>query len=221
MKVKIPLYSVLLVGLTLTYAYGRDKPDVVNAATSSGVRISIKADAWSGEPPTLTEVIPILVEVENNSKVPVQIRYQAFRVTSPSGADRFVALPTFNIKGTEVEPITTPLYPFSGFLIAPHHHHFFPFLTPFHHPFDHFAYYDLYYPRFVRYKLPTVDMLRKALPEGVLQPGGKVTGFLYFDEEAEEAEEIEEGERAHFVADLINADTGKQFGTVTIPFPLD
>ena len=42
-------------------------------------------------------------------------------------------------------------------------------------------FYASYYPRFVQLQLATGDMVQKALPEGALQPGGRMTGFLYFD----------------------------------------
>jgi hypothetical protein len=40
-------------------------------------------------------------------------------------------------------------------------------------------YSDTWYPSWPQ-TLPTRDMVRRALPEGVLQDGGFVTGFLYF-----------------------------------------
>jgi hypothetical protein len=57
-------------------------------------------------------------------------------------------------------------------------------------------------------------MIVKALPEGVLEPGGRVTGFVYF-------EEVEDVPRVRFVAQLVNASTGARFGTLTIPFVVD
>lgn len=45
--------------------------------------------------------------------------------------------------------------------------------------------------------LPTERMIRRALPEGVLEPGGAVAGFLYFDEVDDETRRIT------FEADLV------------------
>lgn len=42
-------------------------------------------------------------------------------------------------------------------------------------------YWDRYEPVMKTVSLPTVDMLRKALPEGVLEPGGRLDGFVYFE----------------------------------------
>jgi hypothetical protein len=55
-------------------------------------------------------------------------------------------------------------------------------------------------------------MLRQALPEGTLEEGGSVTGFLYFQDVSER-----EG-RVTLQARLVDARTGEQFGTLSIPF---
>lgn len=60
--------------------------------------------------------------------------------------------------------------------------------------------------------LPTRDMLRRALPEGVLEDGGSVAGFVYFQNVSG---------REHSVtlrARLVDARTGEQFGTLDIRF---
>jgi hypothetical protein len=53
-------------------------------------------------------------------------------------------------------------------------------------------------------------MLNRALPDGVLENKAKVSGFLYF-------QKIGEAERYTFEMDLVDAETGKKFGTVCIP----
>ncbi len=37
------------------------------ASTAVGVTVTVKADTWSGQPAELTDVIPLLVTIENNS----------------------------------------------------------------------------------------------------------------------------------------------------------
>jgi hypothetical protein len=54
-------------------------------------------------------------------------------------------------------------------------------------------------------------MLAKGIPEGVLEPKGHISGFLYFDKLPENLE------RVTFEADLVNSQTGDLFGTVRIP----
>jgi hypothetical protein len=57
-------------------------------------------------------------------------------------------------------------------------------------------------------------MVAKALPEGVLRPGGRIEGFLYFDEGFD-------SERATFQLDLVDAETSRQLGMAAIPLEID
>jgi hypothetical protein len=70
--------------------------------------------------------------------------------------------------------------------------------------------YDEYTPRYNlwRYPLPTEDMLAKGIPEGVLDRGGTIAGFLYF------AKIPADFERPIFKMELVNAASGKRFGTI-------
>lgn len=54
-------------------------------------------------------------------------------------------------------------------------------------------------------------MLAQGIPEGVLEPKGHISGFLYFDKLPENLE------RLTFESDLVNAQTGESFGTIRIP----
>jgi hypothetical protein len=58
-------------------------------------------------------------------------------------------------------------------------------------------------------------MIAEVLPEGVLEPGGRVEGFLYFERVDPQAP------RVRFRADLTSADTGEVFGEVSIPFTVN
>lgn len=77
-------------------------------------------------------------------------------------------------------------------------------------------FYSTYFPVFQRLRLPTGDMVQKALPEGVVEAGGKVTGFLYF-------EDIDVGsdDTATFTTDLVNASSGEPVGAIRIPLEID
>jgi len=179
-----------------------------------GVRVIARSDAWSGFPPNLDKVTPILVTIENNGKVPLRLRYNEFALIAPSTGKRYAAIPPFNVRGVEVEPVTSLGY--SGFWVAPYYAPYYPRLRPYHgaFPFDEY-YYDQYYPAWVDIQLPTGDMIQKALPEGVLDPGGRITGYLYFQNVDRDAGMVE------FTQDLVDAEDGKSFGTVRIPFEVD
>ena len=72
------------------------------------------------------------------------------------------------------------------------------------------GYYDLYFPRW-RVALPSKQMLELAIPEGVVESGGSVTGFLYFSEIPRAVD------RVTFVAKLVDGHTEETFGTIEIP----
>jgi len=68
-------------------------------------------------------------------------------------------------------------------------------------------------------KLPTRDMLVAALPEGFLEPGGHVEGFVYFP--TEEMPRSADGERAvsaPLTVTIVDAETSTTLGDLSIPF---
>ncbi len=78
-------------------------------------------------------------------------------------------------------------------------------------PFDYdWDYYWDYYREWP-VQLPTRDMIRSALPEGVLGTPGSVSGFVYFSN-------LPPGEhQATLTMTLVDADTEVPFGTIRIP----
>jgi hypothetical protein len=71
------------------------------------------------------------------------------------------------------------------------------------------------YPLYLRVPLPTSEMIRLALPEGALDPGATVEGFLYFDRVKRKAG------RVTFEATIVTAFSGERLGVVAIPFVAD
>jgi len=57
-------------------------------------------------------------------------------------------------------------------------------------------------------------MLKRALPEGVLPPGGSAQGFVFFPRVSEETQE---GARLVFEVELVNPDTGAKLTTAAVP----
>jgi hypothetical protein len=62
--------------------------------------------------------------------------------------------------------------------------------------------------------LPTRSMLRKAIPEGVLANSASISGFLYFQKPGGTSKP----QMISYQANLVDANTGQQFGTISIPF---
>lgn len=195
-----------------------ETPGVGEGATSveHGVTVEARAGAWSGAPAALqTEVTPMLVKITNGGPVPIRIQYDELHLVSRTGR-MFAAIPPFDVKGAVTQRITSYVSPITSFTVAPYLSGYYPDLMPAVVPFAYDpVYYDNYYTTFVERELPTADMVQRALPEGVLGPGGSIGGFVYFEHIGDDVA------GATFRADLVNARTGAQFGMVTIPFVVE
>lgn len=168
-----------------------------DAAQSRDRGVTIVVDP--GVPDLFT---PFRVRIENHSDRRLRLSYDAFTLGTPEGFS-YTAISPFQIE----YPYEPPLRP--GFLsyryaLALHHHTLYPYdrfdLWP--GPFDPWS-----TGRPYRY-LSRGD-LERSLPEGVLEKRGFVDGQIYFPET--------DGP-AVLKLDLIDADTGRSFGALTIPF---
>lgn len=184
-------------------------------AAQAGVRVTARVGAWAGVPSRLTRVEPVLVTVENGSEVPLRVRYDDFSLRSEADG-RLAALPPFDVDGTAFEPVAGAGHAgIHGFHVARHHAGVYRHLPSWRgHWYDARHYHHDWWPVMQRLELPTGDMVQKALPEGVVEPGGRVTGFLYFQPPSGEASEIT------FRHDLVDARDGGELGTVELPFVL-
>jgi hypothetical protein len=188
-----------------------------------GVRMVVQSQAWSGMSEVKAEVTPLRVVIENNGSVPVRLRYDEFTLVGPQGA-RYSALPPYGVEGSVEEPvlvegydpITAPTFEYSNFYVAPYYASAYPTLDPYADPFYYDPYYyDRYETAWQSINLPTEEMVAEVLPEGVLDPGGRVAGFLYFERVDPETP------RVRFRADLVSAVDGDVFGEVSIPFTVN
>lgn len=178
-------------------------------ARGAGVQLSASARAWTGRPLNLeTAVTPILVTIENGGPVPLRVRRDDFVLVPPEGAPLQARGP-WEIGGVVIDPAPTGLaYPRTSIGVG------FGLGTPFFRG-DPFFSDDYYYPMQVRVPLPTGDMVQMALPETPLEPGGRTSGFLYFDRPKRRAK------RYDFTARLVDARSGEPIGTVIIPFVVE
>jgi hypothetical protein len=169
---------------------------------------------WSGQPPDLESLVtPLYVRVRNGSDVPVRIRYGDFTVAGQSGLQTS-AIPPFQIQrpGTEVVAMA-PAFASDRFFLYERYGRFYPGLPLWGGPWDFDPmFYDQYYATW-KPSLPTRDMLQKALPEGVLQPGGSAAGFLYFHQLQDKGPVV-------FSAEIVSASTREPLGAVRIPMVL-
>jgi hypothetical protein len=195
----------------------------IATASAADVTVTVDPDAWRGGVSIAHAVTPMHVRIENKSGEKLAIRYRHFAMLGDSG-ERFAALPPYEIRGTvagvgparRYPPINRLGFTHDGFYVAPFYHFMYPSVAVYHaHPFgfDPF-YYDGYYPHWSRERaeLPTPEMLRVALPEGVLEENGVLAGFLYFEPVEARASPVT------FRADIVDIVSGEAMGSVTIPF---
>ena len=138
-----------------------------NGATASaaGVRVIARAEAWQWDPADLkSKATPILIDLQNDSAVPVAIRFSHIFLTDADG-HRFNAMPPYDVNGTvtETQRIENPLYGFDRFAVAPYLSPWYPRLLRYQGTFAYDrAYYSPYLTRYADVKLPTVDMVQRA-----------------------------------------------------------
>jgi hypothetical protein len=191
----------------------------VAEASAAGVTIKVSGDSWKGDPQDLgTLFTPVRVTLENHSGKTLRVSYRDFSLAGGSGFN-YAAIPPMKAKGTlsARETPSTPRLQMAGwehrrFFVAPHYSYLYPGVAPWSGPFayDPF-YYDNFYARWPE-KLPTQDMLSEALPEGVVQDGGSVSGFVYFQSVTKRESAVQ------FDMNLVDASDGQTFGVVAIPF---
>lgn len=177
-------------------------------AEADGVRVVARTNAWSGWPPALSfDVTPVFVMIENNGPRPLQVRIEDFALVAATGAT-YAALSPYDIRGVAAVPVDAP-YPAFSVWSYPRHWHgrwgYDPFFDPFYYPW--------YYPTYANVPLPTGDMIQKALPENVVEPGARAAGFVYFP-----PIDVKRAAPVNFTARLVDARTKEPFATITIPF---
>ncbi len=195
---------------------------VADVARADGVQVTVAGGGWTGHPAELEGTLtPLRVDIRNDSGRPIRVRFDEIKLVSPAGRE-YAALPPYEIDETLTEPVDKPLDPefaHDRFYVVPYaSRHFTPGLRPWNEPFAYDAAYygPLYaewpaYSRRVEVKLPTEDMVSRGLPEGVIEDGGSVSGFVYFQKVPGSLDRVD------FRAELVDARTGEEFGTVTVP----
>lgn len=190
-------------------------------ATLAGVTVTtLMPGEWPGAVDIDEELTPIKVRIQNNSAQPMAVTYNQFALR---GADGHIyrALPPFAMNGAapvavtvrDPMPIAGPAFVYSGFEVAPFYHPLYPGLATYNGPFPvNAGYYGLYDTYFANVELPTAEMRRMALPEGVLAPGGYVEGWVYFEEVPNEAD------RVSFNYALRQAGAAMPMATLSIPY---
>jgi hypothetical protein len=190
-------------------------PGAGASTTVDGIQVIARAEAWKWNPTDLsTKVTPLLLELQNNGNREVLIRYNQIWLTDAAG-HRFNVMPPYDINATVTQAYTieNPFYGFRGFAIAPYLSRWYPRMLRYRGAFAYDpAYYSPYITRYAQVQLPTVDMVQRALPEGVLSPNGHAEGFVYFEALRPDAGTVT------LAVNLLDASNGSLIGTAEIPF---
>lgn len=186
-----------------------------------GVSIVVESEAWPFDRGIEDHVSPLRIEIQNNSDKPLRVRYSDFALVNGNDGKRFAALPPYSVDGNISErsvarydrPIDQVGFVHKGFHVSPFYDGVYPRMRYWGRPFEYDPYYYSHYHDYWRQiPLPTDEMLRQVLPEGVVDPGGSLAGFLYFEKVDSDLMEVE------FRYELANANNGERFGMLTIPF---
>jgi len=223
MKLILISSALVLAACSRTIAHLTPAPGVAvvpgpgeGASTSvDSVQVTARAQAWKWNPADLsTKVTPLLIELQNNGNREVLIRYNQISLTDADG-HRFSVMPPYDINTTLTQAYTieNPFYGFRGYAIAPYLARWYPRMLRYEGPFAYDpAYYSPYITRYAQIQLPTVDMVQRALPEGVLSPKGHAEGFVYFEALHRDARTLT------LAVNLIDAESGAAIGTAEIAF---
>jgi hypothetical protein len=189
-------------------------------ARAAGVEMIVSPDQWPEPSDVRNRVTPLKVRIENTSDEPLSIRYDHFSLIGPQG-EHFACLPLYLVEGATRDPavmnkrppVDNPQFEYSGFEVSPYYSPAFPGIPRYKGTYLYDPHYNkTYYRYWTKVNLPNEDMYVWALPEGVLNPGGSMSGFLFFENIPESAP------RVTFRADLMNAESGDIFGAISAPF---
>jgi hypothetical protein len=157
-------------------------PGTSKAATAevAGVRVVATPNTEQDPAQGFPSFQALHIEIENQSGVPLRLRYADISLVNETGG-AISALPPYLLQDVEVKPISHPTFYAQRFRVAPHYVRYFPTFSPWPSRFsyDEGFYrhqYGLWNPH-----VPTRAMRENAIPEGVIDHGGDISGFVYFN----------------------------------------
>jgi len=205
MRQRLALFTALL--LLTGCAAGQARPAPA-AGVAGDVDIVAGAGAWRGWPSDLSRfVTPIHVSLVNRGAAPVRVSHDDFALVA--NGRRLSAVLPYEVRGVVYEPppATLPSAGFSPGTADP------PSAGDW--ALRGSAMAAEADPARVgeQFALPSPDVLDRALREGVVQPGGRASGFVYFEPLGAHPGPVDLAVR------LLDARTGQTIGHVVIPLP--
>jgi len=191
-------------------------PNAPTAAYSvaDGVRCSANVGAWNGREGELPDfVVPVKVRIKNDSGRPIRILYEAFALLGKNGRSyRPIPVLPIDADARKRIPRLNPIYASTGFFVAPRFHDVYTTLEPWWTPLGRDeALHEELFNRWGKHR-PDLDVLRVALPEGVLASGGVLTGYLFFESP------LDKESRVTFAVDFGAGDGKDTVASIEIPF---
>jgi hypothetical protein len=189
-------------------------PGAPTAAYSEvdGVRCSANVDAWSESGDDLPDdVVPVKVRITNDSGKPIRVMYEDFVFTGKKGRT-YRPIPVLPLDREIPVPNVRPMYAATKFYVAPGFRRAYRQLEPWRSPLERDD--ELYEKQFHRWgkNRPSLETIRMALPEGVLEDGGVITGFLFFESPLSRESNVT------FQADFGDGDGDDVVSSIEIPF---
>lgn len=188
------------------------------AVEQNGVNVAASGDDWSGPPDELEgRLTPVKVRIVNHSGRAIQILYERFVLAGGHGR-RYRPLPPVPLlhdRPLDTHASLHPIFATASFFVRPAFRDVYPSIPPWPTRLqsdDRF--YETQYKLWGR-DLPTVEMQRMGLLEGVLADGGEMSGFLYF-ENATGRES-----RVSFEAELKDGEGHDVVTSIAIPFRIE
>lgn len=187
-----------------------DVPAGASVTRSAGVRMVAAPNAWDGPESILDDVMPVWIQVTNETGRTLAVSHHDFRLVAPDGSV-YAAMHPGAFEGRTEVPLATLARGPDGTLELPGVQYAWGY-----YPGPRVAYeYAYVYDETVEVSLPTPGMLERALRPGPLPDGRVKAGFVYFDR-------IDfDGEPVHLTYTLTDPATGLAFDTVEIPFDTD
>lgn len=189
--------------------------------SQAGVQIRVAPVMRTSRYTNEADYRPVHVEIRNESEHPLRIGYDNFTLEGP-GAASAEAVPVLWIddSGRDIPGIggaATLGWGHRNFEVAGDYAEMYPALRAYEGDFRSTTV-DAYQARQPSGIPPSVLrdslLLLESIPEGVVRPGGRIEGMLWF-------EAIEGADSTlTFTADLVNAQTGMEFGRITVPLAL-
>ncbi|TFI57551.1 hypothetical protein E2493_14360 [Sphingomonas parva] len=187
-------------------------------AVQSLVMRAAEVDRWPGPARITSKLTPVKITLENHGPKPVLLAYNRIKLVGRDGRE-FRTLPLYRVQRSAAGEAELPhafavrdqKFEVSGFRLARLYGRAYPGqpladtaigLDP--------AYYALYESYYDGEPLPTTGMRRWGLPEGVLDPGGRVEGYLYFEKAPNSAEPLT------LKYELVDALSGASSGIVSV-----